>query len=175
MTLAVQSIFLFATCTILFMTPHMWDDTYARLFFDAPLPALTDWIRQILPKESEASLYLAIMISVTHFCLGLIMIASSANDSIATQKIHFLCLTTVAVMILIILVFVIAQIVPFVSIIGQLATTEEIEASSRVNRHWLGLTSIYCIIVLAATTWYYQRQKRVEHMPPEGRGAAPRP
>ena len=175
MTLGVQSIVLFATCTLLFITPHMWDDTYANLYFGAPLPALTDWIRQIVPKDSAGSLGLATMLSITHFCLGLVMIASSPSESIATQKIHFLLLTTIAVMILAILIFVVAQVMPFVSIISQLATAEEIEHTSRINRYWFGLTSIYCIIVLATTTWYYQRQKRVEHKPPEGRGAAPRP
>src|ERR1035437_5411641 len=93
-TVLVQSSVIFFITFLLCATPHLWDETYAIRFGGAPLPALTQWLRDVLPKDFSGMVCLSLIVTMSHFCIGMMLLSTAKTELSQTQRTVFLSTTT---------------------------------------------------------------------------------
>jgi len=174
-TILTQSVLLFFITFLLFSLPHLLDDTYEMALEGQTLPAMTHWILNVMPDAMAGILCMTTSVAITNLCIGLILVKTAETAIIATQRTIFLTITTWGITLFSMILLLVALALPFISTIGRLSTVEEMQAVATRSRTWIIWTVIYCVSLIGTTAMICRRKKEVEHMPPEGRGEAPRP
>ena len=162
MAILVQSVLLFFATFLLSALPHLLDHTYATLLEGAALPALTEWVREVVPEDLGGILCLATGTAITNICIGLMLIVTASTALTATQRTIFLTTTTWGMMLVGTLLLLVALAIPFISTTGRLSTDEEMNAAAVRSRTWIRWTALYCIALAGATTLICRKQRKVE-------------
>ena len=138
--------------------PHLLDHTYARVFEGATLPAITQWVREVVPEDFAGMLCMAMGAAITNLCIGLMLIATAETALRATQRTIFLTTTTWGIVLFSTLLLLVALTIPFISTIGRLSTDEEMKAEAARSRRWATCTAIYCIALVSVTVWICRKK-----------------
>ena len=158
-TVIVQSIAVFCITYVLFTFPPVWGGSYASILGGQELPGLTQVIVSI---PSEVALCLSIMVSTSHLCVGLILLATSTTELMATQRTLFFSATTCGIVLFAVLFVAVALGLPFVRLIGKLSTDEELQNRAERIRLWTTTTCFYCVTVLISTVLICLKSRKVE-------------
>ncbi len=142
--------------------PHLLDDAYATVLEGAPLPAMTQWIREVVPEDMTGILCLATSAAITNLCIGIMLIVTATTPLTATQRTIFLTSTTWGIVLFSMILLIIALAIPFVTIISRLSTDEEMKAAAIRSRKWIIATIIYCIALAGITISICRRRRKVE-------------
>lgn len=161
-TILVQSVLLFFATFLLSAMPHLLDDTYATVLEGTPLPAMTDWAREVVPEDMAGILCLATGAAITNLCIGLMLISTATTALTATQRTIFLTTTTWGIVIFSSIFLLVALALPFVTIFGRLATDEEIQSEAVRSRKWIIWTTIYCVALVVMTVSICRKRRKVE-------------
>lgn len=150
-TVTAQSVAVFCITFLVSAIPTLLHDTHVATMEGKCLPALTQWVQDVLPADFCGMVCLAILVSLTHACAGVMLVKTAASEVQATQRIAFLGSVTWGLVFLSILILAIALALPFLYCIAILPTDEELRAQAARNRRWVAFTAVYVVILIAAT------------------------
>jgi succinate dehydrogenase/fumarate reductase cytochrome b subunit len=145
---------------LLFITPHLWDDTYAQLMEGEQLPCMTQWVRNAVPEEFAGVACVATMVAVTHLCLGIMLLVTAATEIARTKRTVFLTSASWGILLLVLVVMVIAQVLPFISIASCLRMEEEIHAEVTRAHIWSVGTAVYCVLLVMVTVFVCKNKRK---------------
>jgi succinate dehydrogenase/fumarate reductase cytochrome b subunit len=159
-TVLLQSTSLFFITFLLLATAHLWDETYVTMLQGVPLPGLTQWVQSIAPKDITGLACLALIVAMTHGCCGITLVTTAKSDLKAAERVALLSTATWGLTLLCSIVVIIAQALPFVTVIGRLSPDDGI--AYRVPL-WVIGTTVYCLgMVLIAIRICRANKKEVE-------------
>lgn len=162
MTILVQSLLIFVAIFLLCVLPHLLDHTYATLREGAALPALTEWVREVVPADLVGVLCLATGAAITNICIGLMLIVTASTALTATQRTIFLTMTTWGTILVGTILLLVALAIPFISTTGRLPTDEEMNAAAARSRKWIIWSALYCIALVGTTALICRKKRKVE-------------
>lgn len=163
---AIHSLLLFCATFMLPGITYIFADIQKATLEGRILPPIVTLTHTIMPQDFLQALLMALSFAATHFCLGLILISTSATQTILTRRVFSLISITWALMILSLVTITVLMLLPFKSIISKLSYDGDTESMAGPPNWRAIYSTLYLITLLIITTVICRKQNRASRARP---------